>query len=187
MEFEKAVIIGVSPQNYQNTISSKHMVAEVVLIDKSQSALRPLLYQLKKNSLSETSVDKAIQDGGLVSVDRDAFMMVGEVLSIDKKKKMIHLSNQNTVSYKHLIVANDEEFSHAIHALIDALKVQKKIPSLSSLDRYHATREHPKYSLFEDGTLKAISKLIYPKNQPLPRDSKIEKPLYELQLNQNDN
>ena len=67
--------------------------------------------------------------------------MIGEVLSIDKKKKQIHLKNQDTVTYKHLITASglsqtqmssehDQELSAGFHTLSEALRINKNAEEL---------------------------------------------------------
>lgn len=131
----KTVIIGVS---YKDMDKSQHFFAEVVLLDKTQEALNPLLYQLKKEAICGND-DLASIPKEFVNIQQDAFMMVGEVVGFDKKKKFITLSNGNTVSYNYLIVAANpqssytevelnREFSDGLQSLIDALRV-KKVPT----------------------------------------------------------
>jgi NADH dehydrogenase len=138
MDFQKSLIIGVEFKELRASPSSQHIFAEVVLIDKTQKSLQPILYRLKKEPGSSHN-DLMDVKRHLTSIQRDAFMLVGDVLSIDKKKKMIYLANNNTVSYNYLIVASgpkhsfegsnhEEEFAVGLQTLADALKIQKELP-----------------------------------------------------------
>lgn len=138
MEIPKVVIIGVDFKDLKKGATSQHLFAEVVLIDKTQQSLQPLLYQYTH--------DDQIQDPYLLlsktdfsALDTKSFMMLGEVVSIDKRNKCIILSNDNTVSYNYLIIASGakhgnlgseltEEFAPGLQALIEALKIKKEIP-----------------------------------------------------------
>ena len=111
-----SVIIGVGLTDHKLPTSPQHFFAEVVLMDKTNEAVTPLLYQLKKEALYGND-DLATLPRDVVTMQSDAFMMIGEVVEIDKKKKMITLSNNNTVSYNHLIVAvgSKSQFSDSDH------------------------------------------------------------------------
>jgi NADH dehydrogenase FAD-containing subunit len=109
---------------------SQHTFAEVVLLDKSYIGSQPSLYLLKDQALKDAS-DASFWN------NKDLFSHAGYVESIDKKHKIIFLTNQNAITYEHLIVAAgsgsvfgpplDEAFASGLQRLVDALKIQGKI------------------------------------------------------------
>jgi len=106
MNFDnRAVIIGVNLRDLETPISGNHIFVDVVFIDKSNEILHPLLYQLKSEAMRSDQDLEQFRRNGYVSLGNNAFAMIGEVLTIDKKKKQIHLQNNDTVTYKHLITA----------------------------------------------------------------------------------
>lgn len=148
MEYFKTVVMGVSLPDRHEGYSSRSIQANVVLIDQADSGLDPLLYQLDKEKID---ADLSLVHNGFVQLPKGAFLLIGHVHTIDRKNKLIHLAAdiptsreeiiQNSVSYNHLIIANGlehstsdqkrrEEFSIGFQTLIDALKVQKKVPDL---------------------------------------------------------
>lgn len=173
MEYIKTIIVGVGYKDLQRTSSSQHFFAEVVLIDKTQEALSPALYQLKKEAICGKD-DLTSLPRDFASMQRDAFLMVGEVVHIDKKKKFINLSNGDTVSYNHLIVASgkngtpfssfeqNKEFSDALQALIDALKIKKNIANAFNNEQVHPKKSLEKTTRFTtlDSSISLNSKEI---------------------------
>ena len=130
------------------------LFAEVVFLDKTQDAAKPRLYQLKDTALSDSPPPLINSDA--FSFSGEAFVLLGEVDSIDKKKKHILLSNHNTVAYQYLVIVSgskpiftfqEPEFGAGLQALVDALRVKSKLAaSLSS----------PKPSISEKGPAKRI-------------------------------
>lgn len=110
--------------------------AEVLFVDKVNPSNNPLLYQLSNSQLHLKEIltlYKAIP----LNFSNDAFVLIGEVLSIDKKKRQVTLTNNNRISYTHLVVGSgkklplflqSEELLAALQALTDALRVKPKIP-----------------------------------------------------------
>jgi len=124
----QAVVIGVNVHEWKDDRFPTHIVANIVLIDQANPALKPLLYQFNE----EASLDEiSSQHTPLVIDHQNAFKMMGEILEINRHKKIITLENEITVSYKHLIVAfgthSNENKEANIFNLIDALKVQKRV------------------------------------------------------------
>lgn len=127
--------IGVDFKDIRQNHMVQHTVANIVLIDRTPPNVKPLLYILKQeNSFNEHEFESIKNE--LMNSHRDDFIHLGEVLYIDKKKKLITLDNQNTVSYTHLIMAigNENalvtnEFLAGIQTLINAIRMQKKIPN----------------------------------------------------------
>ena len=153
MNFDnRAVIIGVNLRDLETPISGKHIFVDVVFIDKSNEILHPLLYQLKSEAMRSDQDLEQFRRNGYVSLGNNAFAMIGEVLTIDKKKKQIHLQNNDTVAYKHLITAtglsqtqmgsvHDEEMSAGFHTLSEALRISKNTENL----RNNPSFEHMRF------------------------------------------
>jgi NADH dehydrogenase FAD-containing subunit len=181
MEFgQRAFIVGANLENVGKTPPPpRHIFADIILIDKTQDSVNPSLYQIRKDTINENDDYLALKRNGYFSIDRNAFMITGTVVLIDKKKKIITLSNENTVSYNHLILANgihpppdgcvhDEEFVAGLHALLEALRVRKNLPEyLRSPEINELTKKYRlpiKLSLVDEGTtLSQIEKVVQPK------------------------
>lgn len=133
MDYIKTVFIGVNFISQDNLMPSQHRLAEVVLIDNTNSSLKPTLYQLKKEAVESNDLIGMPKE--LISIHKEAFILIGEVESIDKKKKLICLTNQHTVSYNYLILATGTEqvcisthkegLLNGFYAFIDAMRIRK--------------------------------------------------------------
>lgn len=112
------------------------LFAEVVFVDKTNAGVAPLVYQMN-NSAQFPHVGFLSNNVGSW---QDHCTLLGEINEeLDKKKKLITLVNKRVVSYKHLIIINgkkpllstiNHEITNALHALIEALKVN---PSMNTL------------------------------------------------------
>lgn len=137
MEFSKNFQISTDYKDLSSSVNWEMLqFAEVVFVDKTHSANRPLLYQLSDNKLTLDQILYSYKSNSL-AFSRDAFIFVGEIIFIDKKKKQISLSNKNVVAYNHLVIASgkkpvlalkDKEMVAALQALADALRMKPKIP-----------------------------------------------------------
>lgn len=132
MELNK---ISIEFKEVRANLTNQHISADVIVIDKTTSEVQPIAYMLKNDQILEEEDFEAIKNGCLL-YDRDAFILLGEVLTIDKKKKYIVMVNQNTLTYKKLIIAAGKqnallsyEFLAGVQTLVDALRVRSKIPS----------------------------------------------------------
>lgn len=137
MDLSKVFIIGADYKDpKKGPLWDYRLFAEVVLIDKTQPSLNPLLYQLKDTALPLEQQLPFLKQGFLGP--QDAFVHLGDVASIDKKKKQIILNNQTIVAYNYLIIASGSKsnFSHSEHelefcnglqALVDAMRMRRKI------------------------------------------------------------
>lgn len=159
MNFDnRAVIIGVTLRDLEKPVSGTHLLVDVVFIDKSNEILNPLLYQLRGEAMRTDQDLEQFKRNGYVSLGNNAFAMIGEVMTIDKKKKQIHLKSQDTVTYKHLITAtglspnqmgsvHDQEMTAGFHTLSEALRINKNTEQLrsgTSLEhqRFGVRRQH---------------------------------------------
>ncbi len=104
--------------------------ADIVLIDRTYSDKQPMVYILKKDHIF------AGEELSSCSIDKDSFLQMGEMLTLNKKSKILILSNDNTITYNHLIIASgsqhellNDEFLAGVQTLVDALRVRKKIPN----------------------------------------------------------
>jgi hypothetical protein len=131
----------------------QRIFTEVVFVDKTQPSAPGTLYQLKDNILS---LNEALGwKTGPSFFPKEAFMLLGEVLHLDKKKKEIVLYNNNIVAYNYLVVAagnrpvfldSEDEFAAGLQALIDALRMKPKIPSSFATFLNQVTKHQPKSS-----------------------------------------
>jgi hypothetical protein len=136
MDSIKTFSISTEYRDHRTPISwETRLFAEVVFVDKTHESSAPLLYQLKE-SISLQELERWKDNNA--SFPKESFMLLGEIASIDKKKKQILLFNQNVVAYRYLVIASGstpvvtvygDEFTAGLHALIDALRMKSKIPS----------------------------------------------------------
>lgn len=185
-----------SPPNWE-----LRLFAEVVFIDKTHPHAPAVLYQLKDSSfcLNNEILDKTSS----FNFTRDSFAVLGEVASINKKKKEILLTNKNTVAYSYLIVASgnksvfsfqDPEFAAGLQALIGALRVKPKIPDsfskqvplASALANSSQSTPLARQDADSPTETKPLGKIVHP--YITPKQSKmftlgsINKTLYEVQI-----
>ncbi len=114
----------------------QHSFANVVLIDKTNHALPPILYRLKEDSIAPEDIISAFNSHGFRYMQEAEFIFIGPIATLDKKGKQIALVDKNFVTYNHLIIASsqrsssglDKEFSAGMQALMHALSIRSKIP-----------------------------------------------------------
>lgn len=136
MELSKTFSISTDYKDRKSTPDwETHSFAEIVFIEKQHPGTAPMLYQLKDPK--QTISPEGLSNSTSFTFSHDIFFLVGEVESIDRKKKKVYLSNRNTVTYTYLVMASgskpvlslqENEFANGLQALIDALKVKPKIP-----------------------------------------------------------
>lgn len=139
MEFSRVFVSGTNFKDpHQTDTSNKHLVADIVVIDQSDpTASRPLLYQMKQ-SAAATVKDSGHCDPAQLSYESNLFTLLGDVLKVDKRRRLIYLSNDKSVSYNYLIIVSGTkssstrpqdhaaEFLVGIQALTEAMKIRKK-------------------------------------------------------------
>lgn len=186
--------IGIEFKEIRENQTNCHIIADIVVVDRTTSEISPKLYILKDNRFIEEKDLDALKNGYL-HFDKDAFIQLGEVTLINKKKKHIILSNGNTLSYKKMIVASgtkqsilNNEFLPAFKTLIDALRVKEKIPSSFGQTTPSSGNSNPPHHLFHQTserlkTMDSIDAKFQIEPSP-PRDlslSGVTKRLYEVQ------
>lgn len=207
MEVFKAYQISTDYKDRQGKPSWERLFhAEVLFIDKSQNNKAASVFQLKDSFLP---IEKTLDICRLhpSQFSKEGFVLLGEELSIDRKKKQILLNNHNTVSYNHLVIIGgskalisfeNEDLLQALQALYDALKVKPKIPSSfanpckvpppSNKDLHQEAHLSAQTTPQNAPCIYAIDKVVQP-NFPsqLPQGIYVElnttnKRLYEVQL-----
>jgi hypothetical protein len=126
--------------------------AEVLFVDKVNPSSNPLLYQLSNSKLyleEILTLHKTIP----LNFSHDNFVLLGEVLFINKKKKQVTLVNHNKISYNHLVIGSgkklplflqSEELLAALQTLTDALRLKPKIPDSFSQQKLNSSILTPK-------------------------------------------
>lgn len=134
MYIARIAIIGVQPEFPSSSEVERDVYAEIIVIDRTFSQHRPLVYQLANDVLSEElAIELPLQHYGR--------LIYGEILSIDKQKKEILLAEGMTLHYRHLITvcgegrrgeSRDAELAAGLVALKGTLKVQERLASALS-------------------------------------------------------
>lgn len=132
---------------------------DVWVVDKTNHHLfQPLLYQVASAALSPGDIAIPIRE--ILSPYENITVLMGEVSSIDKESKTIHLRNGDNISYEYLIVAlgarhsyfghsDWEEVAPGLKTLVDALKVRERIlMSFEMAERCDSILEAEKYLNF---------------------------------------
>ena len=137
MELSRSFQISTDYKDHRNAVNWEiFQVAEVIFVDRTHPTNRPLLYLLSDHHLS---LDQLLDQckSQTFGFSRDSFILLGEILSVDKKKKQISMTNKNIVAYNHLVIASgkkpflslqDEELTAALQALSDALRFKNTVP-----------------------------------------------------------
>lgn len=128
--------INVEFKDMNPSINSQRTHAKVVLIDRATTDLAsPQCYILKNDiNFDENDIENLNQK--FQDFLKEDFILIGEIVSINKASKYVLLKDQNTISYEHLIIASGNhysllsyEFLAGVHTLVDAIRVRRKIPS----------------------------------------------------------
>jgi len=203
MEFQREIIVGVGPLRHEQLPESTHFYVEIILIDKSQAAMHPLLYQLKQDALENERYDKS---RNLINLHSGSFLMIGELVSVDKKNKLIYFSHptdgplsQHTIAYKHLIVMSGlthsltgleqaEHFCKGVQTFLEAERIRNKIseqplqPDLQIVSMGGKSRSASRKKPGKSAAMKTLQQLLN-QNQASssePPPPLKDKPLFEL-------
>lgn len=137
MSATKVVILGGGFAGINAAKALGHTKFDVWLIDKTNHHLfQPLLYQVAAASLSPADIALPIRE--ILSPYDNVTVLMGEVVSIDKEKKEVHLRNGDIVSYEYLIVGlgarhsyfghdDWEKYAPGLKTLTDALQIRERI------------------------------------------------------------
>ena len=134
-DYQKVIIVGAGLNDMNPSGPPYHLFTEAVLIDKRHPhGIYPTLYQVSQAPLSEALVYPSVDH--FLSLQNNAFVLMGEVLHLDRREKVIHLADGHTVSYNYLIVLNGSpegsgrtdlaEYTPGVQALMDAIKLHSR-------------------------------------------------------------
>ncbi|CAM0117008.1 NAD(P)/FAD-dependent oxidoreductase [Rhabdochlamydiaceae symbiont of Dictyostelium giganteum] len=159
MNPKKIIIIGGGFAGLNAAKALKNAPVDILLIDKTNHHLfQPLLYQVASAALSPGEIAIPIRE--VLRKQSNVTVVMGNVTSIDKEKKKVHLSHQEEYSYDYLIVSPGarhsyfghdawEEFAPGLKTVQDALKIRESI--LLSFEKAECTEsleEREKYLNF---------------------------------------
>jgi NADH dehydrogenase len=120
---------------------------EVTVIDRRNHHLfQPLLYQVATAGLTPADIAEPIRS--ILESQRNARVLLGEVVAVDTSDRRIHLGDGGSIPYDYLIVAtgtthsyfgNDgwEEFAPGLKTVEDALEIRRRI--LTAFERAERT------------------------------------------------
>jgi NADH:ubiquinone reductase (H+-translocating) len=132
---------------------------DVWLIDKTNHHLfQPLLYQVASAALSPGDIAVPIRQ--ILNPYENVTVLMGEIDSIDKERKVVVLKNGDLIAYEYLVIAlgarhsyfgNDkwEEFAPGLKTLNDALAIRERIlVSFEKAERCDSISEAKRYLNF---------------------------------------
>lgn len=121
-------------KDMRNSSKTQRTFAEVILIDRTNVNTTQMCYILKNDTIFN---DDDIENfkKGQYNFNKEDFLLIGEVLEINKRQKYVILKDQNSISYNHMIIASGNQYSMTyefiagVNALVDAIRLRKKTPS----------------------------------------------------------
>lgn len=114
---------------------------KVTIIDKKNHHLfQPLLYQVATAALSPGDIAMPIR--GIFSRYKNVRTVMDKVISIDKKKQLVHLQHGNNIRYDYLILAPGAKYNYFGHD-----DWEKHAPGLKTLGNALSIRERILVSL----------------------------------------
>lgn len=140
MNYMDTIIVGVGIPKRMGDSSNQHFRVDIVMIAKTEG-FAPLLFRLNQSAIKD---DILVTTREQVHIPQGGVVLMGQVVSHQKEKKMILMCDQNdvsrtfTVEYKHLIIAShsrgyllkdgeNDEFSIGLDNLVKALKIEKNM------------------------------------------------------------
>lgn len=159
MSYTKVVILGggFGGINAAKTLGNSKF--DVWLIDRTNHHLfQPLLYQVASAALSPGDIAVPIRE--ILAHYENITVWMGQVETIDKEKREIHLKNGDCIGYEYLIVALGarhsyfgrdewENYAPGLKTLADALKIRERILlSFEKAERCDSISEAKKYLNF---------------------------------------
>ncbi len=159
MERKKLIIIGGGFAGINVCKGLKKADLEITIIDKKNHHLfQPLLYQAATATLSPRDISVSLRE--VLARQKNTTVLMGEVISIDKKNKTITLENGDILQFDYLVVAigamhsyfgNDhwEKYAPGIKTLKDALVIRNHILcSFERAEREQHTTQRQRYLNF---------------------------------------
>ena len=137
MNKSKVIIIGAGFGGLAAAKTLKNADVEILMIDKTNHHLfQPLLYQVATAALSPGDIAAPVR--GILRAQKNVSIIMGEVVSIDKKNQKVKMHNGDEFEFNFLIVAtgarhsyfgNDEweKYAPGLKTISDALKIRERI------------------------------------------------------------
>jgi NADH dehydrogenase len=120
---------------------------EVTVVDRRNHHLfQPLLYQVATAGLTPADIAEPIRS--ILESQRNARVLLGEVVGVDTRDRRVHLGDGGSISYDYLVVATGtrhsyfghdgwEEFAPGLKTVEDALEIRRRI--LTAFERAERT------------------------------------------------
>lgn len=159
MAYNRVVIIGGGFGGLNAAQALKRSRIDILLLDKTNHHLfQPLLYQVASAALSPGEIAIPIRE--ILRKQENVTVIMGDVVSIDKKLSRIVLFNRECIDYDYLIVAvgarhsyfgNDlwEKYAPGLKTIKDAIHIREQILiSFEKAERMDSISEAVKYLNF---------------------------------------
>ncbi len=136
MQFSKTY--GVVGNFHQNQDSSgQHVHTKVLLVDGSPEERGSQLYMLSPETVIEENNLQALKHKFIAGLHDGTFLHAGEMTSLNRDTKTAKVSNNNVVSYDHLIVITgaknfralpngEQQYYNGLMTLVDALRIHRQ-------------------------------------------------------------
>lgn len=137
MAYPKVIIVGGGFGGLNAAKAFRRRKLDILIIDKTNHHLfQPLLYQVATAALSPGEIATPIRE--IFRDQANTAVIMGEVVSIEKKEKMITLRNGDRLSYDYLILAPGTRHSYFGHdeweplapglkTIQDALQIREQV------------------------------------------------------------
>lgn len=135
MRYPKVVIIGGGFGGLTAALHLKKGPSEVRIIDKTNHHLfQPLLYQVASAVLSPNDIARPIRE--ILNRNKNAVVIMGEVVKIDREARRVHMENGDSYSFDVLILAPGARHSYFGNPAWEALA-----PGLKNLHDARSVRD----------------------------------------------
>lgn len=179
MELSKTFRIETDYKDHGKSLSwDTYQFSQIIFVDKTHPSNHPLLYQLTDHTLTLEQILNFSKSSAFF-FSPNSFLLVGEIVFIDKKKKQILLLNNNIVSYDYLVIAcgkkpflsfQNQELVAALQTLIEALRVTPQmptsfLPSAKNPSALNPSKKEPTFSSNEEcltSEKQNIGKVVHP-------------------------
>ncbi len=159
MNRKKLIIIGGGFGGINVCLALNRADVDIILIDKKNHHLfQPLLYQAATATLAPSDISIALRE--LTARQQNTYVIMGEVVKIDKENKCIVMGNGDKFDYDYLVIAigskhsyfgNDhwEKLAPGIKTLKDALTIREHLlTSFEKAERLDSISSSYKYLTF---------------------------------------
>ena len=159
MTYTRVIIIGGGFGGLNVAKGLSHAKMDILLIDKKNHHLfQPLLYQVASAALSPADIATPLRE--IVRHNRNTTVLMGDVVDIDKEKRLVICKNGETYGYDYLVIAtgarhsyfgNDqwEPLAPGLKTLTDALGIRERLLlSFEQAERCDSINDAAKYLNF---------------------------------------